>query len=123
MWGGEPARSDSACAHFARRYSCEWGGVAAGRPYAGGLEAFGQLVLQDVWNMIQKLYLQVSGNTCGQGSGEGVGWSGSPGWEVTWWGLCEFSGLGVLGAWKHCQLLSRVPSAWGPAGTASVHRR
>uniref|UniRef100_A0A452TVM3 Telomerase associated protein 1 n=1 Tax=Ursus maritimus TaxID=29073 RepID=A0A452TVM3_URSMA len=41
-----------------RRYSCEWGGVAAGRPYAGGLEAFGQLVLQDVWNMIQKLYLQ-----------------------------------------------------------------
>uniref|UniRef100_A0A8C9PQQ8 Telomerase associated protein 1 n=1 Tax=Spermophilus dauricus TaxID=99837 RepID=A0A8C9PQQ8_SPEDA len=41
-----------------RRYSCEWGGVAAGRPYVGGLEEFGQLVLQDVWNMIQKLYLQ-----------------------------------------------------------------
>ncbi|XP_019665763.2 telomerase protein component 1 isoform X1 [Ailuropoda melanoleuca] len=41
-----------------RRYSCEWGGVAAGRPYAGGLEEFGQLVLQDVWNMIQQLYLQ-----------------------------------------------------------------
>ncbi|XP_032712839.1 telomerase protein component 1 [Lontra canadensis] len=41
-----------------RRYPCEWGGVAAGRPYAGGLEEFGQLVLQDVWNMIQKLYLQ-----------------------------------------------------------------
>lgn len=32
----------------------------AGRPYAGGLEEFGQLVLQDVWRMIQKLYLQVS---------------------------------------------------------------
>uniref|UniRef100_A0A8C3WJJ7 Telomerase associated protein 1 n=1 Tax=Catagonus wagneri TaxID=51154 RepID=A0A8C3WJJ7_9CETA len=41
-----------------RRYCCEWGGVAAGRPYVGGLEEFGQLVLQDVWNMIQKLYLQ-----------------------------------------------------------------
>ncbi|XP_032199046.1 telomerase protein component 1 isoform X2 [Mustela erminea] len=41
-----------------RSYPCEWGGVAAGRPYAGGLEEFGQLVLQDLWNMIQKLYLQ-----------------------------------------------------------------
>ncbi|KAM9715164.1 telomerase protein component 1 isoform 1-T1 [Dama dama] len=41
-----------------RRYRCEWGGVAAGRPYVGGLEEFGQLVLQDVWSMIQKLYLQ-----------------------------------------------------------------
>ncbi|KAL6032473.1 hypothetical protein STEG23_021751, partial [Scotinomys teguina] len=41
-----------------RRYSCEWGGVAAGRPYTGGLEHFGQLVLQDVWSMIQKHYLQ-----------------------------------------------------------------
>ncbi|XP_053452149.1 telomerase protein component 1 isoform X2 [Nycticebus coucang] len=40
------------------RYPCEWGGVAAGRPYVGGLEEFGQLVLQDVWNMIQKFYLQ-----------------------------------------------------------------
>uniref|UniRef100_A0A8C9A896 Telomerase associated protein 1 n=1 Tax=Prolemur simus TaxID=1328070 RepID=A0A8C9A896_PROSS len=41
-----------------RRYPCEWGGVAAGRPYVGGLEEFGQLVLQDVWNIIQKLHLQ-----------------------------------------------------------------
>ncbi|KFO22262.1 Telomerase protein component 1 [Fukomys damarensis] len=41
-----------------RGYSCEWGGTAAGRPYAGGLEEFGQLVLQDVWSVIQKLYLQ-----------------------------------------------------------------
>ncbi|KAM6202580.1 telomerase protein component 1 [Rhynchocyon petersi] len=41
-----------------RRYSCEWGGVAAGRPYVGGLEEFGKLVLQDIWNIIQKLYLQ-----------------------------------------------------------------
>ncbi|XP_006163129.1 telomerase protein component 1 [Tupaia chinensis] len=41
-----------------RRYSCEWGGVAAGRPYIAGLEEFGQLILQDVWDMIQKLYLQ-----------------------------------------------------------------
>ncbi|XP_031217755.1 telomerase protein component 1 [Mastomys coucha] len=41
-----------------RSYSCEWGGVAAGRPYTGGLEEFGQLVLQDVWSMIQKCYLE-----------------------------------------------------------------
>ncbi|XP_033707287.1 telomerase protein component 1 isoform X1 [Tursiops truncatus] len=41
-----------------RRYHCKWGDVAAGRPYVGELETFGQLVLQDVWNMIQKLYLQ-----------------------------------------------------------------
>ncbi|KAM9091234.1 telomerase protein component 1 isoform 2-T2 [Megaptera novaeangliae] len=41
-----------------RRYRCEWGGVAAGRPYVGELEEFGQLVLRDVWNVIQKLYLQ-----------------------------------------------------------------
>nr|XP_013009973.1 telomerase protein component 1-like [Cavia porcellus] len=41
-----------------RRYSCEWQGIAAGRPCTGGLEEFGQLVLQDVWGMIQKLYLQ-----------------------------------------------------------------
>ncbi|XP_029397594.1 telomerase protein component 1 [Mus pahari] len=41
-----------------RSYSCEWGGVAAGRPYAGGLEEFGQLVLQDVWSVIQKQHLQ-----------------------------------------------------------------
>ncbi|XP_064148316.1 telomerase protein component 1 isoform X2 [Loxodonta africana] len=41
-----------------RRYPCEWGGVAAGRPYVGELEEFGKLVLQDVWNVIQKLYLE-----------------------------------------------------------------
>lgn len=69
------AVSDPACAHSAHRYRCEWGGVAAGRPYVGGLEEFGQLVLQDVWSMIQKLYLQVSRSAGGQGSGEGVGWS------------------------------------------------
>nr|KAF6393970.1 telomerase associated protein 1 [Pipistrellus kuhlii] len=40
------------------RYPCEWGGVAAGLPYVAGLEEFGQLVLQDVWSVIQKLYLQ-----------------------------------------------------------------
>lgn len=70
---GSQACPDSACACFAHRYACEWGGVAAGRPYVGGLEEFGQLVLQDVWNMIQKLYLQVSRSDGGQGSGEGGG--------------------------------------------------
>lgn len=50
--------------------------MAAGRPYVRGLEEFGQLVLQDVWNLIQKLYLQVSRRAGGQGNGEGVGWSG-----------------------------------------------
>lgn len=36
--------------------------MAAGRPYVAGLEEFGQLVLQDVWSLIQKLYLQVNGS-------------------------------------------------------------
>ena len=44
--------------------------MAAGRPYVGGLEEFGQLVLQDVWSMIQKLYLQVSRRD-GEWRGEG----------------------------------------------------
>lgn len=55
--------------------------MAAGQPYVAGLDEFGQLVLQDVWSVIQKLYVQVSRRAGGQGSGEGVGW------EVTWWGL------------------------------------
>ncbi|KAM9066652.1 telomerase protein component 1 isoform X3 [Sarcophilus harrisii] len=40
------------------RYSCVWGGVAAGRPYVKGLEEFGQMVLQHVWELLQRLYLQ-----------------------------------------------------------------
>lgn len=67
--------------------------MAAGRPYAGGLEEFGQLVLQDLWNMIQKLYLQVSRGTYGQVSGEGSG-LGSSGWEVTRWGSVSFQAWG-----------------------------
>ncbi|XP_036592246.1 telomerase protein component 1 isoform X2 [Trichosurus vulpecula] len=43
------------------RYSCVWGGVAAGRPYVKGLEEFGQMVLQHVWDLLQRLYLQESG--------------------------------------------------------------
>lgn len=78
---GSQACSDPACAPSAHRYSCEWGGVAAGQPYVAGLDEFGQLVLQDVWSVIQKLYVQVSRRAGGQGSGEGVRW------EVTWWGL------------------------------------
>ena len=70
------ACSDPACARCAHRYRCEWGSVAVGRPYVGGLEEFGQLVLQDVWSMIQKLYLQVSRRDGGLGCGGGwVGWS------------------------------------------------
>lgn len=64
--GAGPALTDSVC--FTYRYTCEWGGVAAGRPYTGGLEEFGQLVLQDVWSMIQKLYLQVSRSADGRGA-------------------------------------------------------
>uniref|UniRef100_F6X8W9 Telomerase associated protein 1 n=1 Tax=Monodelphis domestica TaxID=13616 RepID=F6X8W9_MONDO len=40
------------------RYSCAWGGVAAGRPYVKGLEEFGQMVLQHVWELLQRLYVQ-----------------------------------------------------------------
>lgn len=45
--------------------------MASGLPYVGGLEEFGQLVLQDVWSVIQKFYLQVSWSMGGQGRGEG----------------------------------------------------
>ncbi|XP_043840432.1 telomerase protein component 1 [Dromiciops gliroides] len=41
------------------RYSCVWGGVAAGRPYVKGLEEFGQMVFQHVWELLQRLYLQL----------------------------------------------------------------
>lgn len=96
----------TACARFARSYPCEWGGVAAGRPYAAGLEEFGQLVLQDVWSVIQKLYLQVSRSALGGGAG---------GWGP--WGLLAQRSW----ACKHCPCPHRMPSAGGPAGRASAH--
>ncbi|XP_069507845.1 telomerase protein component 1 isoform X2 [Ambystoma mexicanum] len=41
------------------RYSCEWGGVADGKPYVKELEEFGANVLQDVWECIKKTYILV----------------------------------------------------------------
>uniref|UniRef100_A0A674IMT5 Telomerase associated protein 1 n=1 Tax=Terrapene triunguis TaxID=2587831 RepID=A0A674IMT5_9SAUR len=40
------------------RYSCQWGGVAQGRPYVKGLEEFGARVLQDLWGALQRQFLQ-----------------------------------------------------------------
>ncbi|XP_074091083.1 telomerase protein component 1 isoform X1 [Macrotis lagotis] len=39
-------------------YYCAWGGVAAGRPYVKRLEDFGQMVLEHVWELLQRLYIQ-----------------------------------------------------------------
>lgn len=86
----------TASAYSAHRYSCEWGGVAAGRPYVAGLEEFGQLVLQDVWHQIQKLYIQVSEvlmiGSMGRGQAAGQG-----GWEAAWWELGEAEVWGAPG--------------------------
>lgn len=76
--------------------------MASGLPYVGGLEEFGQLVLQDVWSVIQKFYLQVSWSMGGQGRGErggerGPGGPASPGWGVTLWERCESSAWGPEG--------------------------
>ena len=37
-------------------YPCKWLGVVDGKPMAGGLEDFGQRVLHNLWNAIQKDY-------------------------------------------------------------------
>uniref|UniRef100_A0A8D0G6K1 NACHT domain-containing protein n=1 Tax=Sphenodon punctatus TaxID=8508 RepID=A0A8D0G6K1_SPHPU len=40
-------------------YSCQWGGVAQGRPYVKGLEEFGAKVLQDLWGALRSQFLEV----------------------------------------------------------------
>ncbi|XP_065187507.1 telomerase protein component 1-like [Sycon ciliatum] len=37
-------------------YSCRWGGVADGKPMVVGLEAFGQRVLEQLWNAIKRTF-------------------------------------------------------------------
>ncbi|TFJ99854.1 vimentin-type intermediate filament-associated coiled-coil protein [Platysternon megacephalum] len=47
------------------RYSCQWGGVAQGRPYVKGLEEFGARVLQDLWGALQRQFLQAESESPG----------------------------------------------------------
>nr|XP_033779692.1 telomerase protein component 1 isoform X2 [Geotrypetes seraphini] len=41
-----------------RRYSCQWGGVADGKPFVKELDVFGTMVLQDIWEAIEKNFIK-----------------------------------------------------------------
>ncbi|KAH1182248.1 hypothetical protein KIL84_010002 [Mauremys mutica] len=53
------------------RYSCQWGGMAQGRPYVKGLEEFGARVLQDLWGALQRQFLQAESEPPGGEEEEG----------------------------------------------------
>ncbi|XP_033757244.1 LOW QUALITY PROTEIN: telomerase protein component 1-like [Pecten maximus] len=40
------------------KYPCHWGGVAEDKPLVSGLELFGARVLNNLWNSINKLYIE-----------------------------------------------------------------
>ena len=42
-------------------YPCPWGGVADGKPLVAGLEDFGQRVLNNLWNALQRDYIEEVG--------------------------------------------------------------
>ncbi|KAL0966294.1 hypothetical protein UPYG_G00293480 [Umbra pygmaea] len=44
-------------------YPCEWGGVVDGKPYVKGLEKFGKSVLQDLWGVLLKQYVEETDDT------------------------------------------------------------
>ncbi|KAL8176473.1 UNVERIFIED_CONTAM: hypothetical protein K2H54_035247 [Gekko kuhli] len=44
------------------RYTCQWGGVAQGRPFVKGLEEFGAKVLRDLWESIFHHFIQGDGS-------------------------------------------------------------
>ncbi|XP_054848405.1 telomerase protein component 1 isoform X2 [Eublepharis macularius] len=44
------------------RYTCQWGGVAQGRPYVKSLEDFGARVLRDVWESLCLHFIQGDGS-------------------------------------------------------------
>ncbi|XP_051989952.1 telomerase protein component 1 isoform X1 [Xyrauchen texanus] len=39
-------------------YPCEWGGVVDGKPYVKSLEDFGKAALEDIWESLQKLFVE-----------------------------------------------------------------
>ncbi|KAM3866164.1 telomerase protein component 1 [Diretmus argenteus] len=39
-------------------YPCEWGGVVEGKPYLKGLEDFGKMVLEDLWEAVLKQFVE-----------------------------------------------------------------
>ncbi|XP_057189566.1 telomerase protein component 1 [Triplophysa rosa] len=46
--------------HFkvTENYPCEWGGVVDGKPYVKGLEEFAKAALEDIWEALQKLFVE-----------------------------------------------------------------
>ncbi|KAM9469250.1 telomerase protein component 1-like isoform 2-T2 [Clarias gariepinus] len=41
-------------------YPCEWGGVIAGKAYVKALEDFAKAVMEDLWSVIQRLFVEES---------------------------------------------------------------
>ncbi|XP_041946088.1 telomerase protein component 1 [Alosa sapidissima] len=48
----------SSGAKVMENYPCEWGGVVDGRPYVKGLEDFGKAAVEDLWDTLQKLFIE-----------------------------------------------------------------
>ncbi len=46
-------------ASYSLSYPCEWGGVVDGKPYLKGLEDVGKAALEDIWEAIQPLFVEV----------------------------------------------------------------
>lgn len=46
-------------ASYSLSYPCEWGGVVDGKPYVKGLEDFGRAALEDIWEAVQQLFVEV----------------------------------------------------------------
>lgn len=47
------------CSLYLCSYPCEWGGVTDGKAYVKALEDFAKAVLEDLWSVIQKLFVEV----------------------------------------------------------------
>ncbi|XP_062386572.1 telomerase protein component 1-like [Sardina pilchardus] len=52
------SRIRSSGAKVMENYPCEWGGVVDGRPYVKGLEDFGRAAVEDLWDTLQKLFIE-----------------------------------------------------------------
>ncbi|KPP60713.1 hypothetical protein Z043_121260, partial [Scleropages formosus] len=48
--------------HFSS-YPCEWGGVEEGKPFVSGLEKFGKIVLEDLWEALLALFVEEADKT------------------------------------------------------------
>ncbi|XP_018613538.2 telomerase protein component 1 isoform X2 [Scleropages formosus] len=46
-----------------KNYPCEWGGVEEGKPFVSGLEKFGKIVLEDLWEALLALFVEEADKT------------------------------------------------------------